>query len=250
MAFSVERSRISAVGGRDPKVGSGVGEWVRGPGGGTGGYCLLGDLSSNTSRQAASSGQRGRTRGFLTPYPRGGQPPALVEIKNSLYYTSHSAPSSAHLFDRFHPRSFCTASLLFAITSSSAVVPPHAYSFSPLFAPPLIIFRRSGGASFARTDLIWGRLYLMERILLKFACTRNRWNIVDHPLPLPSIPFVPLGFPVDLSVLTMEGLGIVYSPFLFADNFHLTCVGPSNADWFTKRMVLLSTKKFSYQILK
>jgi len=35
----------------------------------------------------------GRTRGLLTPYPRGGQPPALVEIKNSLYYTSHSAPT-------------------------------------------------------------------------------------------------------------------------------------------------------------
>lgn len=134
-----------------------------------GGYCLLGDLSSNTSRQAASPEQRERTRGFLTPYPRGGQPPALVEIKNSLYYTSHSTPSSTHLFDRF-PRSFCMASLLFAITSSSAVVPPHAYSFllsSPLRFP-LIIFRRSGGASFARTDLIWGRLYLMERILLKF----------------------------------------------------------------------------------
>lgn len=65
-AFSVERSRISAVGGRDPKVGSGVGKRQRGSGGGTGGYCLLGDLSSNTSRQAASPGhgQRGEPVGF------------------------------------------------------------------------------------------------------------------------------------------------------------------------------------------
>lgn len=112
---------------------SGVGERrQRGLGGGAGGYCLLGDLSSNTSRQAASTGhgQRGRTRGLLTSYPRGGQPPALVEIKNSLYYTSHSAPFSAHPFGRFHPRSFCTASPLFAATtSSSSVVPPHASSF-------------------------------------------------------------------------------------------------------------------------
>ena len=137
----------------------------------------MGDLSSNTSRQAASSGQRGRTRGFLTPYPRGGQPPALVEIKNSLYYTSHSAPSSAHLFDRFHPRSFCTASLLFAITSSSAVVPPHAYSFSPLFAPPF---------STHHIPPLWRRLVRADRLNMRPAIPDGT-NIIKvrlHAKPL------------------------------------------------------------------
>lgn len=77
------------VGGRDPGV-----EVARKQerAGRAGGYCLLGDLSSNTSRQATRPGHQawGQTHAFY-PYPWG-QPPAPVEIKNSLYYTSHSVP--------------------------------------------------------------------------------------------------------------------------------------------------------------
>ena len=80
-------ARISAVGGRDP--GAEVARKQE-RAGRTGGYCLLGDLSSNTSRQATRPGHQawGQTRAFY-PYPWG-QPLAPVEIKNSLYYTSHS----------------------------------------------------------------------------------------------------------------------------------------------------------------
>lgn len=75
------------VGGRDP--GAEVARKQE-RAGRAGGYCLLGDLSSNTSRQATRPGHQawGQTRAFY-PYPWG-QPPAPVEIKNSLYYTSHS----------------------------------------------------------------------------------------------------------------------------------------------------------------
>lgn len=52
------------------------------------GYCLLGDLSSNTSRQATS-----QPRPRASRLPLRGQLPPPVEIKNSLYYTSHSVPS-------------------------------------------------------------------------------------------------------------------------------------------------------------
>lgn len=77
------------VGGRDP--GAEVARKQE-RAGRAGGYCLLGDLSSNTSRQATRPGHQawGQTRAFY-PYPWG-QPPAPVEIKNSLYYTSHSVP--------------------------------------------------------------------------------------------------------------------------------------------------------------
>lgn len=78
---------MSGVGGRDP--GAEVARKQE-RAGRAGGYCLLGDLSSNTSRQATRPGHQawGQTRAFY-PYPWG-QPPAPVEIKNSLYYTSHS----------------------------------------------------------------------------------------------------------------------------------------------------------------
>lgn len=80
-------ARMSGVGGRDP--GAEVARKQE-RAGRAGGYCLLGDLSSNTSRQATRPGHQawGQTRAFY-PYPWG-QPPAPVEIKNSLYYTSHS----------------------------------------------------------------------------------------------------------------------------------------------------------------
>lgn len=91
------RARISAVGGRDP--GAEVARKQE-RAGRTGGYCLLGDLSSNTSRQATRPGHQawGQTRAFY-PYPWG-QPPAPVEIKNSLYYTSHSVLPPGCLWPR------------------------------------------------------------------------------------------------------------------------------------------------------
>lgn len=149
-----------------------------------GGYCLLGDLSSNTSRQAARARAWARCEPVASnPLPVA-QPPALVEIKNSLYYTSHSAPcapaaSPPAVIRLATLRSLLPSTLLYGPLFFSRSSPPLSLSlshslyllvllllllrratsrvlFSPLFVlrPPLIIFRRSGGASFARTDLI------------------------------------------------------------------------------------------------
>lgn len=136
-------------GGRDPKVGSepanesgirgGEGEGKEGGGRRAVIACWVIYLVILADRPRARSTRR--SRGLLT---RGGQPPALLEIKNSLYYTSHSTLS------RFDP---------------SARPPPHSPSSRhltrPLFSPPhftsraslssiLIIFRRSPTAPRSR----------------------------------------------------------------------------------------------------
>lgn len=112
------QARISAVGGRDP--GAEVARKQE-RAGRTGGYCLLGDLSSNTSRQATRPGHQawGQTRAFY-PYPWG-QPPAPVEIKNSLYYTSHSVLPPGCLWPRTPGKpSVRSSPFLFSLLSSAA----------------------------------------------------------------------------------------------------------------------------------
>lgn len=113
-------------GGRDPKVGSepanesgirgGEGEGKGGGGRRAVIACWVIYLVILADRPRARS--TGRSRGLLT---RGGQPPALLEIKNSLYYTSHSTLS------RFDP--------------SARPPPPRSPSSRhltrPLFSPPL-----------------------------------------------------------------------------------------------------------------
>lgn len=70
----------------------------------------------------------GRSRGLLT---RGGQPPALLEIKNSLYYTSHSTlsrfdpsarPPPHHLLLILRRRA--TSRVLFSLPLTSPPAPP------------------------------------------------------------------------------------------------------------------------------
>lgn len=160
-----------------------------------------------------------RTRGLLTPYPRGGgkrRGRGGREGEGKRANHRHWWKLKTHFITRLIPRpppsarppSSVASTLDLSLHGLSPLLtppsfpPPSCYLTRPLFSlpftlrPPLIIFRRSAGASFARTDLIWGRPYLMERILLKFACTRNRWNIVGSPL---SIPFATAGYRVDLS---------------------------------------------------
>lgn len=87
---------------------------------------------------------------LLTPYPRG-QPPALVEIKNSLYYTSHSArpppnsPTPSLPFGRFYSsprrnpplvRPFLSSSPLpLFLLSSHPFLSRSCHLTRPLFSP-------------------------------------------------------------------------------------------------------------------
>lgn len=88
------------------------------------------------------AGVKGGRRGEGGQGRRGeeGQPPALVEIKNSLYYTSHSAPTPAppvHPLRSLPPSIFLyTASLLSPHTPPS-FPPPSCYLTRPLFPLPL-----------------------------------------------------------------------------------------------------------------
>lgn len=158
-----------------------------------------------------------------------GQPPALVEIKNSLYYTSHSAPTPVRpstLFGRFHPRSFSTRPLSSPHPSffSSSIVLPHASSFlSSLYPSPSTHHIPPLRRRLVRADRLNMRPAIPDgtniiKVRLHAKPVKYRRFPSFDPLcnrRLPRRPFVPS---------RRRACGIILPlPFLFAGLYCLTC---------------------------